>query len=349
MILPRLALLAVVCLVAVPGVPAPLVHYVPKAHDGFRYYETTVLNQAVGAYSGYVNYSWTNGTENVTAVLPNGTESATYSWTEHWANNDPSSGTITQPSATFTFSAATYKYVHGTDGETGPYVWFYVNNTLGVGGQFHLNTTEFNVTSTNESYRIDLSPTGYVATIAAYGTGSYRYSNFTGTTFTARYSWTAYFDPKTGYIVAYTYSEQDRDSAGDGFTWIDDLTVTHTSYKLTPYPAPPAGAASSPPGISVLEIVVIAIVVLVVIVLVVALALRARRGPSLPKHSPTGRVDYTPLAPGPGPPPVGLTPTGQPAVQQIVMRETVKVNCRYCGTLIDSTATVCPNCGAPRV
>jgi RNA polymerase subunit RPABC4/transcription elongation factor Spt4 len=26
----------------------------------------------------------------------------------------------------------------------------------------------------------------------------------------------------------------------------------------------------------------------------------------------------------------------------------VKVPCRYCGTLMDSTATVCPKCGAPR-
>ncbi|HEV8049715.1 MAG TPA: zinc ribbon domain-containing protein [Thermoplasmata archaeon] len=26
----------------------------------------------------------------------------------------------------------------------------------------------------------------------------------------------------------------------------------------------------------------------------------------------------------------------------------MKVPCRYCGTLMDSTATVCPKCGAPR-
>ncbi len=50
------------------------------------------------------------------------------------------------------------------------------------------------------------------------------------------------------------------------------------------------------------------------------------------------------------PPPasVNLIPGGQPAVQQIVIKETVKVPCRYCGTLMDSTATVCPQCGAPR-
>jgi rubrerythrin len=43
-----------------------------------------------------------------------------------------------------------------------------------------------------------------------------------------------------------------------------------------------------------------------------------------------------------------LTPSGQPAVQQIIIKETVKVNCRYCGSLIDSTAETCPFCGATR-
>ncbi|MGB6501399.1 MAG: zinc ribbon domain-containing protein [Thermoplasmata archaeon] len=344
-LLSKLALLGIVLVLTVPTGAAPASHYDPVAHDGFHYYETTVLNDGAGNYAGYVNRTWTNGTENVTAVAPNGTDSATFSWTEHYSDNAGYHGTLPD-SGTFTFSAATYTYVHGTDGPSGPHVWFYINNTLPVGGQFHLNSTEFNVTSVNTSYPIAFTSTGYAATISGYGHGSYTYLNYTGVSFTGRYTWTAYFDPHTGYIVGYAYQEQDRDASGDGYTWTDDLSVTHTSYRLTPYPAPSSGGPGSPFGSSTVLLVIVAIVVVVVIV-VAALALRARR-PSLPRHSPTGRVDYTPIPPLASAPPVGLSPGAQPAVQQIVMRETVKVNCRYCGTLIDTTATVCPNCGAPR-
>jgi len=83
-------------------------------------------------------------------------------------------------------------------------------------------------------------------------------------------------------------------------------------------------------------------------VIIALLVARSRRRHPLPQHSGTGQVAYTPPPMGPPPPGIHLTPSGQPAVQQIVIKETVKVNCRYCGNLIDSTAEKCPFCGAAR-
>ncbi len=70
----------------------------------------------------------------------------------------------------------------------------------------------------------------------------------------------------------------------------------------------------------------------------------------LREHS-EGTVNFNPVnvdpSPGPDPEPLNLT-ASQPQVQQIVIREVVKVKCQYCGTLMDSTLPKCPNCGAPR-
>jgi hypothetical protein len=76
-------------------------------------------------------------------------------------------------------------------------------------------------------------------------------------------------------------------------------------------------------------------------ILVYAFSRRSRR--TLPKHP--SQQGYP--QPGPPPPDIDLTPK-QPPVQQIVIKEVVKVKCGYCGALIDSTAQVCPICGAPR-
>jgi hypothetical protein len=84
----------------------------------------------------------------------------------------------------------------------------------------------------------------------------------------------------------------------------------------------------------------IVIIIVVVMILIYTFSRRSRR--TLPKH-PSQR-EYP--QPGP-PPPIDLTPK-QPPVQQIVIKEVVKVKCPYCGALIDSTADVCPICGAPR-
>jgi len=345
--IPKVAFVALLLLAAVPTGPAAAAHYVPKVGDTFTYRETIVVNDGVGSYSGYSDETWINGTEAVTAVAPNGTESAHYNTSNHWADNQGDPPVSWNPSGTYTFSATTFRYLIGTDGQTGytnPFVWFFMNNSLAVDGSFYLLDTQFHVLSTDESYPLALSSTGYVATIYAEGTGQYQRNDSYGK-FTATYDWKAYFDPSTGYIVGYQYTEQDSDGSGDGFAYADALAVTSTSYALTAASPPPATSGGAAPD-PVLLLAVVLIVVVVVLV-VIALALRARRRPALPRHSSTGRVDYFPGGGG-APPPVRLTPSGEPAVQQIVVKETVKVNCRYCGTLIDTTATVCPNCGAPR-
>jgi ribosomal protein L40E len=82
-------------------------------------------------------------------------------------------------------------------------------------------------------------------------------------------------------------------------------------------------------------------VIVIVIVAILIYALSRRSGRALPKHSQE--------EPSSGPPPEGidLTPTQQPPVQQIVIKEVAKKTCKYCGALMDTTAQVCPRCGAP--
>ncbi|MGP8077807.1 MAG: zinc ribbon domain-containing protein [Thermoplasmata archaeon] len=347
--IPKLALLAILLVAAPALVTGP--HYLPTAGDGFTYRETVVLDNGVGNYSGYTEHQWINGTENVTARAGDVT-SAYDNFTDHWVNNQGGSEVLRSPTnGDYNFSASSFQYlnyVSGTDGQynyTAPFVWYYINNATGVGSSFYLLDTELNVTSRDASFPLSSSRTGYVATISALGTGAFGRDDSYGI-FTAKYTWTAYFDPATGYIVGYVYTEQDRDLAGDGFTWTDELTVTHTSYPLTPAAAPPA-SSTGPSPLLLLGLILLGVLVVVV---VISLYLRSRRRTTLPQHSAGGRVNYFPGAgpAGPPPPPIGLIPSGEPAVQQIVMRETVKVNCRYCGTLIDTTATACPKCGAPR-
>jgi hypothetical protein len=349
---PRLAFAVVLplLLVAVPPVNAAAGHYLPHAGDRFDYYETIYLGSGSGNYSTYTESTYVNGTVGVTAVAANGTESATYSYSESWSNSSPGSLEHWTSSGPFTFSALTFEYVQGTDNESeyahDP-VWFYIDNSLGVGDTFTLLGTPMQVFSTNVSYALGAPYNEYVATIYAQGTGSYERNDVYGV-FNAAYTWNAYFDPSTGYIVGYVYTETDSNGAGDGFSITDTLAVTSTTYPLTAGSVP---ATSSSGGLPTALVVGLVLVVVLVVIVVIWLAVRSRRRSSLPKHSARGNVSFGPtpgLPPSGIPPPINLTPAGQPAVQQVVIRETVKVNCRYCGTLIDSTATVCPNCGAPR-
>jgi hypothetical protein len=198
------------------------------------------------------------------------------------------------------------------------------------------------VVATSDDYALQTAAGTYVKAIFAEGNGSYQPNS----TFTATYNWKAYFDPSTGYIIGYLYTEQDSDGVGDGYTITDTLTVTHTSYPLTAGVAPPPSSGSGGQGT---DWVVIAVVVVVVVLILSVIAFAvSRRRHALPRHSATGQVTFTPPAFGPPPPGIHLTPGGQPAVQQIIIKETVKVNCRYCGSLIDSTAEKCPFCGATR-
>lgn len=349
--------LIAVALASVLLVPsAATTHYAPKTGDYFNYYETITVNGGQGNYTGYTEQQNVNGTEHVTSILAGNVASTSYQyfWTFHNNTGGSSSGSS---AGNFTFSYETYRYVSGTDNQVGyynPFVWFYMNNSLSQGNLFYLLNTQMKVVSTGYSYK--LASTGsYVKTIFSEGNGSYPRNDVYGG-FTATYNWKAYFDTSTGYIVGYVYTEHDLNSSnGDGFTYTEILYVTSTSYSLTPGQAP-----SQPPSLSMNDILGIAVLVIIVLLLVTALVLRSRSRrmrDRLPRHPGEGRIGYryapgqpqqgAPPQPPPGPPPIHLTPE-QPQVQQIVVKEVVKVKCQYCESLIDSTALRCPVCGAPR-
>jgi hypothetical protein len=131
--------------------------------------------------------------------------------------------------------------------------------------------------------------------------------------------------------------------------------VTLTSYQLTAAspnntgretPTPAASTSVTTPIITpnvayIAGATLLIVVIIIIIVLIYAFSRRSRN--TIPQHP------YQQQPPPPGPPPenIDLTPK-QPPVQQIVIKEVVKVKCRYCGALIDSTAEICPICGAPR-
>ncbi len=345
--------LALVSVLLMPS--AATAHYTPKSGDYFNYYETITVNGGQGNYTGYTEQQNVNGTEHITSLLPGNVASSFYQYFWTFSNNTGSSSSGSS-AGNFTFSYETYRYVNGTDSQTGysnPYVWFYMNNSLGQGSQFYLLNTQMKVVSTGYSYKLP-STGSYVKTIFSEGNGSYPRNDVYGS-FTATYNWKAYFDTSTGYIVGYVYTEHDANSFGDGFTYTEILYVTHTTYSLTPGQAP-----TQPPSLNLNDILVIAALVIVVMLVITALVLRSlsrRRRAKLPQHPGGGKVEYgyAPMPPQqgappqqpPGPPPISFTPE-QPPVQQIVVKEVVKVKCQFCGTLIDSTALRCPVCGAPR-
>lgn len=347
---PRLLLSIVavgIALLLVPGASAASGHYVPRAGDTFSYSEVIAVGSGVGNYSGYTEDSHYTGSIHITAVLPNGTESATYASSGTYSNNLGQSYPWSQ-SGSFTFSAATYHYVQGTDNLSGyvdPYVWFYVNSTLTQGATAYVLNTPMSVVSTNFSYPMATSSTGYVASLFLEGNGSYQRDDVYGK-FTASYNYKAYFDPATGYSLGYVYAENDNDGVGDGFSYTDTVVDTSTSFPLTQAAAPPS--TPSPNwnlAYAVVGGIVLLVVVVIAIVVVVAVRRARRRPAALPRHAtPTLSAEVPLYAP---PPSIDVVPGNQPT-PQVVLRETVKVPCRYCGTLMDSTATNCPKCGAPR-
>jgi hypothetical protein len=345
----RILLLSAIVLLAGPAIGATSAHYSPAPGDAFAYNETAALGNGTGNYTGYSETTAINGSLRVTAILPNGTESAFYYNANSYQNNQGGRQSWTS-SGRFTFSARSFLYVNGTDNLTGyvnPYVWFFTNDSLPVGATFYLLNTRMTVVATSYDYALKTAAGTYVTAIFAEGNGSFPRNDAYGV-FAATYNWKAYFDPSTGYVIGYRYTEQDKDGVGDGFTVTDTLTVTHTSYPLTAGVAPPPSSGSGGPGTDWLLIATV-LVVVVLILGVVALAVsRSRRKRALPRHSATGQVTFAPPPIGPPPPGIHLTPSGQPGVQQIIIKETVKVNCRYCGSLIDSTAEKCPFCGATR-
>jgi hypothetical protein len=344
----RLIPLAIAAFLLVAAFGGASAHYVPKSADGFSYSESIAVLNGQGTYYDYTEVTAINGSIDVTSVLPNGTASATYYNADLYENSTGAHQRWTS-SGRFSFSSVSFQYVNGTDNQTGysnPYVWFFMNNSLGNGGTFELLNTHFAVLSTAYDYDLDTAAGGYVTAIYAEGSGTYERNDAYGV-FSATYNWKAYFDPGTGYILGYLYTEQDSNPNGTSFTLVDSLSVTQTSYTLTPGTAPASSSGNSSADLWLTLGVILAVVVVIVVVIVV-LAARSRRRHPLPKHSASGQVSYVPPPPGPPPPGIHLTPSGQPAVQQIVIKETVKVNCRFCGALIDSTVDKCPFCGAPR-
>ena len=342
-----LAVPLLAALLLVPSASASGSHYVPQVGDSFQYAETVSLNGGVGNYTGYTEDSHYTGSIALTAVLPNGTESASYQASGTYSNNQGQSGPWSE-SGMFTFSATTFHYVRGTDNQSGyvdPYVWFYMDNTLSNGSMFYALNTPMTVVSTDHPFADSASATGYVRTIFSEGNGSYQRDDSYGR-FTATDQWMLYTSPTTGYVVGYVYTETDRDAGGDGFTYTDTLTDSHTSFPLAAASAPPPPPATFPWGTVIVVVVAVVILLVVIAVIVWAVRSRSRRPGHLPRHPAAEGAGVVPtFAP---PTPVNLIPRDQPPVQQVVLRETVKVPCRYCGTLIDSTMTACPKCGAPR-
>ena len=320
--------------------------YVPQQGDYLNYHEVESLGSGTGSYAGYTEQTVVDGKETMNSVDASGVVSATYGYSWTFSNSSGSTESGSQ-SGSYTFSSADYSYINGTDDQTGyvnPTVWFLMDNSIPKGGTFTILNTQMTVESTSYSYYLP-SQNRNINTIFAQGTSSYERNNEYGQ-FTADYTWKAYFDPTTGYIIGYEYVEHDTNSSGDGFTWTDNLYVTSTSYSLT------AATSSSTGGNlgAILNVELIAAIVLliaVVVIIIIALSRRSRRSRrSLPKHSHTQEYS-SPTTPPPAPQ-IDLTPKQQPPVQQIVIKEVVKVKCRYCGALIDSTAQTCPICGAPR-
>jgi hypothetical protein len=323
--------------------------FVPNKGDYFSYYEVQSVGSGTGDYAGYTEQTIVTGTENVNEVSANGTVSAYYSYTYNFSSNDGLTDNGGS-SGNFTFSSNTFLYINGTDDQTGyvnPTVWFCMDNSIPKGGTFYLLNTAMTVKSENYSYYLS-SEDKNVYAIFAQGSSSYQRDDVYGQ-FIATYTWNTYFDPSSGYIIGYEYTEQDTNSSGTGFTYTEELYITSHSYQLTAAPAtnPPNGTSDLMKYAAVIAAIVIIIVIIVVILIVFFVASRSRR--RLPKH-PSQPPVYTPPSEQPPPMPpqdIDLTPKQAP-VQQIVIKEVVKVKCLYCGALIDSTAEKCPFCGAPR-
>ena len=317
-------------------------NYAPKQGDYFMYHETIDVNNGQGpTYTGYSDHTDTDGTEKMNTVYSNGTVAShyNYAWTLHDNQGTPTKSGSS--AGNFTWSSTSFYYVKGNDSQIGYvsplHVWYYMDSSQSLGATFYLLNTQMSVLNKNYSYQLP-SQNRYVQSIQAQGRNSYFRNDAYGK-FTASYTWTTYFDPSTGYVIGYSWVEQDSGSSGDSFTYTENLYVTTTSYSLATGTAPPPDLSSL-----LYLIVGIGVVVLIIVILVVA-AIYIRRKSRMPEHS----YDYSrvpaPYTP-PAPQSINLEPKQQPA-QQVVIREVAKVKCKYCGALVDSTALVCPVCGGP--
>ena len=327
-----------------------VVAYAPQNGDYFDYSETITINNGAGSYSGYTDQTATTGAEQIESL--NASIVTTSYRVSYQYSNDQGSSTSSSSSGVFSWSSSTFEYVNGTDDQVGysspVYVWFAMNPSLPVGATFQVLNTQFTVLSKNSSLQLPSEGGKYVQTIQTKGTGQYQRNDSYGV-FTASYTWIEYFDPSTGYIVAYNYVEQDTgqyQGQPGSFTYSDNLYVTQTSYGLTSVNVQATTISASPMGIAPASAILAASVVVVFIIAIAILIAvrRGRRRRSIPEHTPT------PAAPPP-PSPAPMEPKldlGSRPPEQVVIREVAKVNCKYCGTLIPTTVDRCPHCGAPR-
>ena len=317
--------------------------YVPKQGDYFTYHETADVSNGQGStYTGYTDHTVTDGTEKMNTIYGNGTVASHYNYAWTWNDNQGSLPETGSSAGNFTWSSKSLYYVRGNDSQIGYvnplHIWYYMNSSQSLGATFYLLNTQTSILDKNYSYQLP-SQNRYVQSIHAQGKSSYYRDDKYGK-FTASYTWSTYFDPYTGYIIGYTWVEQDSDASGNGFTYTENLYVTATSYSLATAAAPPG------PGLSSLLYPIIGVtVILFIIILIIAVAVIARRRTRLPEHAYDYSRQPAPYAP-PAPQTINLEPK-QPPVQQVVVKEVAKVKCKYCGALVDTTALVCPVCGGP--
>ncbi len=322
--------------------------YAPQSGDFFYYSETTTVNNGQNSYSGYTDQAQTTGMEKMTTISQSNV-SATYSYSFQYSNNQGLSNSSSS-SGSYTWSTSSFTYVKGTDhqvGYTNPiYVWFDMNPSLPVGGTFYVLNTQFTILSKNYSLQLPTEGNKYVQSIQTKGTGQHQRNDSYGL-FTASYTWYEYFDPSTGYIIGYNYVEQDNGSyqgQAGSFTYTANLYVTSTSYNLAPANPPPVNPIDTLLALAPYLFFALTVVVLSVVVVVYA-SKRRKRMDTIPEHPPgpatlPSALSSTPLESG-----IDL---GSKPPPQVVIRDVAKVNCKYCGTLIPTTADTCPYCGGPR-
>jgi len=336
--------------VSFAGYVHPVSAHSSQAGDSFNYSETIIVNNGQGSYTGYTDQSQVSGMERMDSVS-GGNVLASYSYSSQFSNNQGLSYTNSS-SGNYVWSSSSYTYVNGTDNQVGYskpiYVWFAMNSSLPVGATFYVLNTQFTVMSKNISFQLPTEGNKWVQTIQAQGTGQHQRVDSYGT-FTASYTWNVYFDPTTGYIVGYSYVEQDNgeyQGQAGSFAYTDTLYVTSTSYALAL--ASPGSLNTGPsPGLFGLDQYFVSLGLLFVFIIIAAavyVATRRRRKNTLPPH-PYGAS--TPPSP-PSSPWESKIDLGSNPPQQVVIRDVAKVNCRYCGTLIPTTADRCPYCGGPR-
>jgi len=234
-----IVILSLALLISVAGIRSTpfSTAFSPHQNDFFKYNETSDLGNGTGNYAGYTEHQTATGGENVTGVSGN-TVSMNYGYSYDWSNS--SGATLTGKSGgPYTFSDSSFLYIRGTDNVTSfggakyvnPTVWFAMNSLLLVGANFTILNTPMKIMSSITTVFLPTEKV-MVNAIFAQGSGTYQRNDVYGQ-FTASYTWSAWYDPATGYIIGYNYVEQDTNPNGDGFTYADKLYVTASSYQLS--------------------------------------------------------------------------------------------------------------------